>query len=203
MHEFIARHRTKISQLLGGIFLLVFTFSEKELEKGSVAVITGIMFLVGLFFCAVATVGRLWCAQYIAGYKTDKLVTEGPYSVCRNPLYFFSLLGGTGAGLCTECLTLAAIIPCVFAVIYPITIKNEERTLSRIFGSAYDDYTARVPRFLPKWSLFHEPPEYVVVPKVFRREAIDALYFVLIIGYFEIVEELIELGIIKTFISIY
>jgi hypothetical protein len=128
---------------------------------------------------------------------------EGPYSICRNPLYFFSFLGGVGAGFCTESAVLAAVVFCVFAVIYPITIRNEERTLSRIFGSLYADYMARVPRFIPNLSLFHEPEEYIVRPKTFRREVFDALYFVWAVGLFEMVEELMELGVIRTYFSIY
>ncbi|MDR1658443.1 MAG: isoprenylcysteine carboxylmethyltransferase family protein [Deltaproteobacteria bacterium] len=164
--------------------------------------VTGIMFIVGCILVGFATAGRLWCAQYIAGYKDDVLVVEGPYSVCRNPLYFFSFLGGLGAGLCTESLVLSLTIVLVFAVIYPITIRSEEGKLSRIFGRAYDDYL-KVPRFFPKLSIFSEPKEYVVNTKVFRREIFDAMFFVWVVGLFEFFEILIELGNINTYFSIY
>ncbi|GIS42766.1 MAG: hypothetical protein Ct9H90mP15_08060 [Candidatus Neomarinimicrobiota bacterium] len=29
---------------------------------------------------------------YVEGFKTKKLITEGPYSMVRNPLYFFTVL---------------------------------------------------------------------------------------------------------------
>ena len=131
MMEMIERYRTKLSQALAVIFILVFAFSNNALEWTYPA-IPGVMMLAGCTLVGIATVGRLWCALYIAGYKTDKLITSGPYSMCRNPLYFFSLLGGVGVGLCTEYLTLAAVIIVAFIGIYPVTIKREEERLKKM-----------------------------------------------------------------------
>ncbi|MDR3353625.1 MAG: isoprenylcysteine carboxylmethyltransferase family protein [Synergistaceae bacterium] len=200
--EFIARYRTRLSQALGLVYLLVFAFSEKKLETAMPAM-TGMMIVAGCILVGLGIVGRLWCAQYIAGHKTESLVTEGPYSVCRNPLYFFSLLGGIGVGLCTESLTLTLVILMAFAVIYPITILNEERDLLKLHGKSYVRYMSAVPRFLPKWSLFREPAEYLVDTRIFRREMIDALCFALIIGLFEMIEGLANGGIIRTFFALY
>jgi protein-S-isoprenylcysteine O-methyltransferase Ste14 len=200
--EFIARYRTKLSQALGIVYILIFAITEKRLETTMPAV-SGLMIILGVILVGSGIVGRLWCAQYIAGRKTDSLIVEGPYSVCRNPLYFFSLLGGTGVGLCTESLTLMLVIPAVFAVIYPITILSEERVLQKIHGKAYDDYMTRVPRFFPKWSLLSEPAEYTVNTRIFRREMQDSLCFAYAVGLFEMLEELINGGIIKTFFSLY
>jgi hypothetical protein len=161
------------------------------------------MVAAGIILVGSAIVGRLWCAQYIAGHKTELLITDGPYSVCRNPLYFFSLVGGTGVGLCTESVILAIIVPAVFVAIYPVTILNEERILREAHGKTFDDYVSMVPRFLPKWSLFCEPAKYEVNTKVFRREMIDTLYFAYIVGLFEMIKVLVDGGIIKTFFSLY
>jgi protein-S-isoprenylcysteine O-methyltransferase Ste14 len=200
--KFVAEHRTRLSQCLGAVFLAVFIFSERKLGQ-SAYFVTEIMWISGCFFVGLATVGRLWCAQYIAGYKTDVLVMEGPYSICRNPLYFFSLMGGIGAGLCTGSLALTLAIAAVFIVIYPVTIRNEETKLSRIFGSAYDGYARRVPRFFPKISLFIEPVEYIVNPRIFRREVFDAVYFIWVVGLFRFLETLTKLEVIKPYISIW
>lgn len=166
-------------------------------------VVTELMIITGIILVGSGIVGRLWCAQYIAGRKTESLITEGPYSVCRNPLYFFSLIGGTGVGLCTESVILALAIPMLFTLIYSITIASEERNLMRIHGEAYLDYISKVPRFIPKWSLFHEPDRYAVDTKIFRREMIDALYFAYVLGLFEMIEELANAGVIKTFFVLY
>jgi protein-S-isoprenylcysteine O-methyltransferase Ste14 len=202
MVEFVVPHRTRISQLLGGVFILVFMFSDRKLED-SAPVLTDLMVIAGCFLVGCATVGRLWCAQYIAGYKTDTLVTVGPYSLCRNPLYFFSLVGGIGVGLCTESLTLTTVIVAVFAVIYPITIRAEERKLSRIFGAVYNSYALSTPRFFPDVSRFREPARYTVNTKAYRREAADAAYFVWAVGFFELIEMLVRSALLPTYLSIY
>jgi len=201
LDKFITSYRIRISQIFGVAFILVYTFSEKKLN--GVSAVTETMTVIGILLMIVAIVGRLWCAQYIAGRKTDSLVTEGIYSICRNPLYFFSLTGAIGTGLFTESLVLSLAVPIVFSVIYPITIRNEEKKLLEIHGDAYRNYMSSVPRFIPKWSLFHEPYEYMVNTKIFRREMVDTLAFPGIFLLLEIIEELADAGVIKTFFSLY
>lgn len=202
MMEMIERYRTKLSQALAVIFILVFAFSNNALEWTYPA-IPGVMMLAGCTLVGIATVGRLWCALYIAGYKTDKLITSGPYSMCRNPLYFFSLLGGIGVGLCTEYLTLAAVIIVAFIGIYPVTIKREEERLLSIYGDEYRAYMKKVPRFIPNPRLLREPGQYVVNAKIFRREVCDALCFAAAVGLFEMIEQFDEIGLIKTYFTLF
>lgn len=202
MKNFIEKYRTRISQLLAAVYILVFMFSSKGFETAC-PVIPGIMVFAGCALVGVGTVGRLWCALYIAGYKTDRLIKEGPYSLCRNPLYFFSLLGGAGAGLCTECVTLAAVIVLVFALIYPATIRREEERLLGIYGDEYRAYMAETPRFFPNFRLLREPEQYAVSARVFRREVYDALLFAAAVGLFEMLEQFAKIGLIKTCFVLY
>ena len=202
MKNFIERYRTRISQLLAAAYILVFAYSAKGLEITHPS-IPGLMVFAGCALVGIATVGRLWCALYIAGYKTNKLITSGPYSLCRNPLYFFSLLGGAGVGLCTECATLAAVIIAAFIGIYPVTIKREEERLLAIYGDEYRAYMASTPRFFPKIRLLREPERYVVNAKIFRREVCDAFLFAAAVGLFEMIEQFEQIGLIKTYFTLY
>ena len=45
-------------------------------------------FILVVFGCFV----RIWASLYIEGNKTKNLITAGPFSMVRNPLYFFSLI---------------------------------------------------------------------------------------------------------------
>jgi protein-S-isoprenylcysteine O-methyltransferase Ste14 len=200
--RFVARWRTMLSRYLGIAFVLFYMFSDQKLQKIT-PLATGIMFGVGCLMVGVAVVGRLWCAEYIAGYKMKTLITFGPYSMCRNPLYFFSLLGGAGLGLCTKSVVLTLIIIAVFALVYPFTIANEERKLREIFGNAYDEYAAKVPKFLPKPSIFAEVEEHTIKQRAFRREVMDVLYFFGLVGLFQLIDHLIELGYLPVLFSIY
>jgi len=129
----------------------------------------------GFALLIIAMAGRIWCGSHIAGRKTVELVTDGPYSVCRNPLYFFSLLAFIGAGLSFESLSLAAIFGAVFFMTHWRTIHIEERVLRERFGAAFDAYEARVPRLIPRPSLYHAEPFHNVGTVAFNRILREAL----------------------------
>jgi protein-S-isoprenylcysteine O-methyltransferase Ste14 len=75
--KFIARYRKRLSQILGLVYILAFAFSEKKLGT-AMPVMTKMMVTAGVILVGLGIVGRLWCAQYIAGRKTEMLITEGP-----------------------------------------------------------------------------------------------------------------------------
>ena len=200
--KFITTYRTRISQGLGLAFIVLFLVSNKPLDMQA-PFLAGLLFLLGCVLVGLATVGRLWCAQYIAGYKNGVLVCEGPYSICRNPLYLFSFLGCLGVGLCTESISLAVLLVIAFVLMYPGVIHSEEENLLHIFGKPYLDYLKRVPRFIPNFHLYHEPKEYTVKPKTFRKAAGDVLWFVWAVGVMECLEALQESGLIPQLVSLY
>lgn len=200
--EFFVRYRTRLSQLAGVFFAGLCAFSGKKLELSFPAAAEA-MFAAGCLLAGLGAVGRIWCAQYIAGYKADRLIDKGPYSLCRNPLYFFSFLGAVGVGCCTESATLALGVAAAFALTYPGVILSEEKDLLERFGDDYRRYMAAVPRFIPRLSLFAEPREYVVTPRVFRREVFDAVWFVWLAGLLELLEVLGEAGALPKLFWIY
>lgn len=87
------------------------------------------MLTLGMVGVSLATVGRLWCALYISGRKNNTLVTSGPYSLCRHPLYVCNFLGIVGLGAMTESLMVTAVLASAFALMYPAVIRTEDRFL--------------------------------------------------------------------------
>ncbi|MBI4390390.1 MAG: isoprenylcysteine carboxylmethyltransferase family protein [candidate division NC10 bacterium] len=172
------------------IALFVLLVCTESAQEGSI--ISSVLFLSGLVLVGVATVGRLWCAMYISGYKGSELIVCGPYAMCRNPLYFFSLLGWVGVGLATETFSFGIVFVLAFWLVYPQIMKREEESLRSKFGDAFREYCARTPRFVPNPKAFHEPESYVVNPRVFRRAMGDALWFIWLVGIIELVEALHE-----------
>ena len=187
--KLISSHRDLTSRLLGIAFLLTVLIMEST-HEGSL--LSAILFLVGLVLVGAATVGRLWCSLYISGYKNSGLVTTGPYSLTRNPLYFFSSLGFIGVGLATETVTLGLALALVFLLVYLPVIKREEEQLRSKFGAVFDAYCACTPRFLPNLSKFTEPASYVVNPRMYRSSLGDVIWFVWFVGIIKIVQMLHE-----------
>lgn len=198
--DYISSNRMLVSKGIAIVFffLLYFTGSANE---GSI--LSSLLFFFGLALVGLATVGRLWCSLYISGYKNSSLVTPGPYSITRNPMYFFSLMGFAGIGFATETLTFGLAFILMFLFIYPVIIKREEEFLRAKFGQTFTDYCSRTPRFIPNLKAFHEPESYLVNPRLFRRSLGDALLFVWLVGIIELVEALHEYKFLKVFIKLH
>jgi protein-S-isoprenylcysteine O-methyltransferase Ste14 len=186
------------SRLFGLAILFMLLFGSSYWSRSPVFDQT--LFLAGVVLAVVGFCGRLWCLSYIAGCKKRILVAEGPYSLCRHPLYFFSFVGGVGLGFCTETLSAPLLFALAFAVYYPLAIRGEEVFLSDNFPG-YEEYRQRVPRFFPRWSNFVEG-EGTVSVRAFRRELQASGGFLLLIGIFEMVEGLHQANVLPTWFLI-
>ena len=92
-------------------------------------------------------------SSYSAGTKLKAgglLVTSGPYSLCRHPLY--SSAGLFFPGLALLLFSPASLVACglVFAYL-AYRIGVEERLLHRKFGRAYAAYSKKVPATAFGW----------------------------------------------------
>jgi len=103
---------------------------------------------VWLSAAAVRALGKQWTyvARTIEGHE---LVTRGPYSLVRNPIYLgmFGMMVATALSLTVWPVLLAAIV--VFLTGTAIRIRSEEKLLRATFGAQFEDYARRVPAFLP------------------------------------------------------
>jgi protein-S-isoprenylcysteine O-methyltransferase Ste14 len=192
------RTRLLVSRMFGLTFLFMLAFGASYWDFAPIFDQT--LFLAGVFLAVTGFCGRLWCHSYIAGRKKKVLVMEGPYSLCRHPLYFFSFIGGIGLGFCTETFSAALLFALAFAAYYPKAIRGEETFLSDNFAD-YGEYRKRVPLFFPRWSNFVEG-EGTVSVCAFRREIVAAGGFLLCIGIFEMVETLHHANILPTWFLI-
>jgi len=80
--------------------------------------------------------------------ETTALVTDGVYSVTRNPMYLGMALVVMGLVIITRqpLGILALLAACAYLTVFQI--KPEERALQRIFGQDYVDYKTRVRRWI-------------------------------------------------------
>ena len=198
---FFSKYRAVISRLFGAFLLLLILCSHRCLEDASA--VADILFFAGAVMAGIATIGRLWCSMYISGYKDNCLIQSGPYSICRHPLYFFSLLGAVGLGMATETVTVPAIIILGFVLYYPQVINYEETNLRRTHGKEFEDYCQRTPMFFPSFSLLQEPKEYVVNIDLFRTPLRNSLWFIWGLGLLELVEALQEVKVLPSLLNLY
>ena len=196
----IAKSRVAVSRIFGLVVLLLLLFTGHSFSQESVP---DLLFeVVGLFLLSICSLGRLWALMYISGNKRQELVTEGPYSIVRHPLYVFSLIGVLGIGFGSENLLILTVIVIFYLFYYPFTILAEERKLTDRFGQAYLDYMARTPRFLPKLSLYKEPAKYQVRTNNFARNFLDSMWFIWIFILMHAIETLQDSGFLPVYLRV-
>lgn len=199
----IKKIRTVLSKVFAVVTILVFVFSFNKTESYFNNVTRDIIDIIGLLLCTIGAFGRIWCGYFISGFKNKKVVKEGPYSMCRNPLYYFSFIGMLGIVLITHSLLIMSVMLIAFFGYYPFVIIGEESKLEKIIGKDYINYKREVPRFLPKFSLCKMPKLYEGKPKVFAKDLRDCTMFFVTYGAIIILNSLKMHDIIPTFFNIF
>lgn len=93
---------------------------------------------------------RLWAGLYIGGHKNSDLITHGPYSLIRNPLYAGNLISALGVMVMAQSLAASLVVLIGLSVIYVSTIAHEEKKLLKFFGEDYSNYLSSTPRMIPE-----------------------------------------------------
>jgi protein-S-isoprenylcysteine O-methyltransferase Ste14 len=156
----------------------------------------------GLILVGIGALGRVWASMYISGYKDKDLVTQGAYSIVRNPLYVFSFIGAVGVGCATGSLLWISLLVLGFFIYYPLTMVDEEQRLAARYGERFTDYLRHTPRFIPNFSLFHENDTYSVDTRTYRYAFMDAVWFIWAYALIQMIEKLHECGILPTLFRI-
>ncbi len=149
-----------------------------------------VMEMTGVFLIIACVLGRFWCILYVGRHKNRSVVTDGPYSMTRNPLYFFSTLGAFGVGILFGKLSLALLLGGgVFLALY-LTARREAAYLAAEFGPEYAAYAARTPMFVPDPRLFRSEPTILISSAALGRNLRDAFVFLAAIPLAELSEAL-------------
>lgn len=185
----LGKYQRKRRLVLAVAIAAVFTamlFGQSAFQPGTPT--HEILEMVGILLIVLGIVGRLWCTLYIGGRKFYEIVTSGPYSISRNPLYVFSTLAAAGVGAQMGSIVIALGFTAICALAFHVVILREERSLSLRHGAEYAAYLARVPRFIPNFSLYEEGDVGSVRPKALRRTLLDGLVFLVALPVFELID---------------
>ena len=136
--------------------------------------------------------------------KAEKrLVTTGPYSLCRNPLYFFSMILAVGIALCSKTFTAPLVVIAVLSILYHFQIRREEQRLSLKFGEQFQSYRATIPRFFPSFQHYCEPEEISISPRVLKRGLFGVAFLLILIGALDLMQGLHQSGYLPVLFRIY
>lgn len=127
------------------------------LEGGDVLPVSGWRGPLGVFLIGIGFAIYLWCAADFVrrGHGTPnpadppkKLVVEGLYRRSRNPMYVGVVLMVVGEATALGSRGLGIYAACLWTAFHLRVVLYEEPVLKRMFGTAFDDYRAAVPRWL-------------------------------------------------------
>lgn len=115
--------------------------------------------VLGMAVAFAGELTRIWAVAYAGGATrtlepgVGNLITGGPFSYVRNPLYVGNFL--LSFGICLAAWPwmpwMAVIFIIAFAVQYGFIVAVEEDTIRQSLGAAYDEYCGSVPRWLPRF----------------------------------------------------
>jgi protein-S-isoprenylcysteine O-methyltransferase Ste14 len=149
--NFLFRYRNALFPVI--YILLLFNSRPLMPDYGVAALIGFIVAAFGQSFRAV-TIGLEYIIR--GGRKrrvyAEKLVQGGIFAHCRNPLYVGNFVIIVGVAIASNSLSFILVAIPFFAFSYWAIIAAEENYLQSKFGQEFDDYCARVNRFVPNGS---------------------------------------------------
>ena len=178
------------------VFVLVASFFTAPKISDQTVVYHAIRML-GYVLLIACAIGRIYSTAFIGGVKNKELIKQGPYSMCRNPLYFYSLLGAAGLGLVSAQLSYFALLFFSFLIIYNGLISREEEFLEKTFGADFEKFKKTVPKLFPNFKKFKASKELTFQPKYFNYAIRDAIWWFVPYPIFELIRYLHNAEIIK------
>jgi len=139
--------RALIAVGLLGPALVAATLSRPIVTEGSVADVLVELLAWPLFVGGAAL--RVWATLYIGGRKGRRVTCEGPYSLCRHPLYIGTFLIALSAAVMLASPTVLVSVVLLGIAYAWLVIPAEERHLLGLLGDEYHAYCQKTPRLLP------------------------------------------------------
>jgi protein-S-isoprenylcysteine O-methyltransferase Ste14 len=136
LRSFLVKMRLPLFILL---LVLVAPFAQRE------------WLLAGFVVSMIGEFIQLWCFASLD--KNMTLTIRGPYTMVRNPMYLGRFFIPFGFLMLLGQWWLLAAYTVVYWLYMDARVQREEAHLRPIFGAPYEDYCAKVRRFVPGWPL--------------------------------------------------
>lgn len=132
------------------IFLLAGLFAVAALDWNTSVFVHWSRFVIGSSLFVGGSVFAMWGVLTLRWHATKglkaNLITAGPYRYTRNPQYVGDMALLLGSAVFANSL-LAMILGLIGVLCFWLTPFAEEPWLRQQYGSHYQDYCGRVPRF--------------------------------------------------------
>jgi protein-S-isoprenylcysteine O-methyltransferase Ste14 len=150
--NFLFHTRNVLFPLLIVTVLFLYTPTAIDNVPGVYLMIIGLLMVSIGQGLRILTIGLVYIVRGGRNRRiyAKKLVTDGMFSHCRNPLYVGNILIVIGFLFIAGNLTGIIVGSLLFLAIYRLIVYSEESFLSTTFTDAYAAYCADVPRWIPR-----------------------------------------------------
>ena len=200
MAKALNKSRIRDTKLVLVLCAILFIFSA-PLTDGE-TLLNKMLDMIGTTLVGTCALCRLYCTAFLGGHKNQSLVTYGPFSVCRNPLYFCSFIGACGIAMITNHWTLIILLPLLFLRTYLALIKREETYLIGHFGETYQTYCTTTPRLIPNFRLYQVPETVPMYPEFIHKGLKDCLGWLCVFPLLELIQEFQRMQVIPTYFTL-
>jgi protein-S-isoprenylcysteine O-methyltransferase Ste14 len=128
---------------------------------GSLVGLTG----AGFYLLGRRELGSMYNVSSSLGselYEDHQLVTTGPFSLCRHPMYFGLFLAAGGGLLIYRTWTMVFASVALAGAVFKA--RREDRLLAAEFGQAWERYAAAVPAWIPRPGKRYKEVSHVHAP---------------------------------------
>ena len=133
---------------------------RKPLKRGGIRTYLLILSMVAAVFAAtpmsigigaallvLGMVGNIWAKGCL--HRNQEVSRTGPYRFVRHPFYTANAVLDAGIVVMSGSWVLMVLAPIWWVLVYLPVMREEEEHLTGLFGDAYRDYAAVVPRLIP------------------------------------------------------
>jgi protein-S-isoprenylcysteine O-methyltransferase Ste14 len=132
IEEYLLSHRLRILQIMIALLSLVFGF-----------------FLMVWSFVSLIRTGK---GTPVPIAPSQKLIIDGPYRICRNPMLLGVIIYFLGVGTIIDSISVGLIMSCLILLIGTCYSKFiEEKELRMRFGQEYDEYREKTTFLIPRF----------------------------------------------------
>ena len=189
MLQFFAEKRVVFNRILG-LFLIALVYFSPSININSINMENYNTFLwniSGMILMVLGAIGRIWASLFIEGHKTKKVISDGPYSIIRHPLYLFSLMIILSLFFAVKSVFIGLYLLTMFILFHIPTLLNEERVLTELYGEDYINYKKRVPRFFPNFLIYRKVDKNTFLNIRLKRVQHVMIEAILLIMLYEII----------------
>jgi protein-S-isoprenylcysteine O-methyltransferase Ste14 len=132
IEEYFLTHRFRILQIIVALLSLAFGF-----------------FLMVWSFVPLVRTGK---GTPVPVAPSQKLIVDGPYRICRNPMLLGVIIYFLGIGTIVDSITIGFIMSCLILLIGTCYSKFiEEKELRMRFGLEYEEYREKTTFLIPRF----------------------------------------------------